>query len=437
MNKIIIITIFCFFSSFATKAQDGWSLERCISHAWENNLQVKQQELNVERSKNTLLTSKLAFAPRISGSVNHNMNWGRSVNINDLEIIENALSQTTSASLSASLPLIQGLSRVNQQKADEISLEMSLQDVEYIKNEISLTITQSFLQVLLSMQILGSTEENLKSITAQKERTEVLVNAGEQPYSSLLDIEAQLASERVQLISATNQVKSNKLSLMQLLDLPYSDDFNIVSPNEAEIIKSQEWNIDDLYVSSSSLPQIQTAKLSLEKSKYELAIAKGMQYPSLSMNAGYGSYYSDRDNTDFFEQFLQNKNPSIGFSLSIPIFNGLRNKTNVDNARIGLKNSQIELDKARQDLYKKLQTAINDASSSFERYIASELNLKAIKESFRYVEEKFNVGVLNGTDYNVAKTNLFKAQSDYYQAKYQYIFQTKILDFYRGIPISL
>lgn len=438
MKKIILTPLMLIFVASTLFSQEKWSLEKCINYAWENNLSIKQQELSVQRGENQLLQSKLDILPGLNGSVSHSMNWGKSVDLKDLKITYNNLSQSTSASLSTSVSLFSGLSKFYTVKDNETSLQISLQDVEKTKNDISISITKAFLQIMLSKEILVSREENFKSISEQCERTRKLVDAGSQAYSALLEIESQVASERVQLVSAKNQLANNYLSLVQLLDLPLTDQFDIDSPEislSSNTFESQ--NTDSVYNASQALPQIKSAELSLLKSQYELSIAKGRLYPSISFNAGYGSYYSTTGTEKFMDQFTENRNPSMGISLSIPIFNQWQVKTSIKNAELSVKNSEIELRSKHQNLYKEIQQAISDADSYYQQYCASEINMKAMEESFRYVEQKFNIGVLNGTDYTVAKTNLSKAQSDFLQAKYQYVFQLKIIDFYKGIPISL
>lgn len=419
-------------------AQKSWSLEECINYAWENNLQIKQQELSVEQGQNNLYQAKLNYIPRLTASMNHSMNWGRSVNVQDLEIIENKLTQSTSASASAGINLFEGFTKTNEIKSNTVQLEISRSEVEKLRNDISIEIARSYLQILLSKEILNTAKQSITSAQEQVERTEKLVDAGSVAYSSLLEVQSQLAAERVQVINAQNQLRSSLLSLKQLLDLEGSSEFDIEEVNIDFLVKEyKEASIEELYNVSHSLPQVKVAELNVENSGLQLAIAKGRLYPSISFSAGYGTYYSDSRDQAFFDQFNENRNPSIGFGLSIPIFNNYRVKTNVKNAKLTVRRAKIEYKSRLQVLYKEIQQAGNEALSYYEKYKAAEQNVKAMEESFRYVQQKFDVGVLNATDYTVAKTNLFKAKSDYYQSKYQYVFQLKILDFYRGMPISL
>ncbi|MHC1689301.1 MAG: TolC family protein [Bacteroidales bacterium] len=418
--------------------QKLWSLEECIKYAWDNNLKIKQQELVVEESDNNLLQSKLNYVPSVSASVSHSMNWGRSVNMNDLQIIENQLSQSTSASARASINLFEGMAKNNDLKSKQVIREISVQEVSRIKNDISIEIARSYLQVLLSKEILNTAKSSLASIEEQVARTKKLVDAGSQAYSSLLEIQAQLATEKLQLTNAENQVSSNLLSLKQLLDLSTDSSFDISLPNLDNFVSDFKGvSVDELYSGSLNLPQVKSVRLSRDNSNLQLAIAKGRSYPTVSFTAAYGSYFSDSRDVAFMTQFNENRNPSLSFGLSIPVFNSWRTNTAIRNARIEVKKSDINVKSQEQLLYKEIQQAANDAHSFFARFKATEDNVKAMQESFRYVQQKFDVGTLNATDYTVAKANLFKSQSDFYQAKYQYIFQLKILDFYKGNPITL
>jgi len=439
MKKYYILPLLILISFPALlSAQKSWTLEECIRYAWENNLQLKQQELSVEQSQNNLGQAKLNYIPTVSASLSHSMNWGRSVNVQDLEIIENKLSQSTSASARASVNVFEGFTKSNDIKSKGILVEIAKSEVEKLRNDISVEIARSFLQILLSREILEASLASLESAQQQAERTKILVNAGSLAYSSQLEIEAQIASEKVQVVNARNQLRSSLLTLRQLLDLESDSGFDIQQVQTDFLIREYNGESpEELYRSSIQLPQIKIAQLNLENSKLQLSIAKGRLYPSISFSAGYGTYYSDSREQAFFDQFNENRNPSLGFGLNIPIFNNYMARTNVKNAQLGVRNAEIDHKYRLQLLYKEIQQASNDAISYFERFKASEQNVVAMEESFRYVQQKFDVGVLNATDYVVAKTNLFRAQSEMYQAKYQYLFQLKILDFYKGVPISI
>lgn len=443
-HTAVIIMILLSWSWHECSAQDIWSLERCIEYACANNLSIKQQSLEVTRSENQLLQSRLSFVPSLSASVGHNLNWGRSVDLQNLEIIRNQLSQSTSASANTSIQLLDGLSKLYSLKSSRKSIDISLQEVERLKDEISISIVRSYLQILLAKEMLATSQENFKSISEQRDRTRLLVEAGSQPYTALLDIESQLAAERVQTVTAESQVTTSTLALQQLLDLPYSKDFQIHVPEIDGMFSSYHgYSADEIYASAQNLPVIQSARLSLDKGDIELKAAKGQYWPKISLSASYGTFYSSSSYSPsgtaypFFEQFRDNINPSISIGLSIPIFSNWSVRTNVRNAELSRRSLEIDLKLKQQTLYKDIQTAVTEADTYYRKMEAALANVNSMQESFRYVQEKFNTGALNGTDYTVARTNLLKARSEYLQAKYQFVFQIKIIDFYKGLPLTL
>jgi len=427
--------LFLLFIPVSLFAQKSWSLEECIRYAWDNNLTVKQKEISVYQSKNNVMQSKMDYIPSVNASLSHNINWGPS-NTLDLERANGA--QSTSASLNASIDLFEGLKKTNTVKSKKVLQEMSELEVSRIKNQLALQISKGYLEVMLAREILQSAKQSLASIEEQTERTGKLVDAGSVAYSSLLEMKSQLAAEKVQVVSAQNQVRSALLNLKQLLDLSNDTNFDIDTPDLGEMISEFHGeSVDNLYTQSKDLPEIKSASLNFRNSQLQLSIAKGASYPALSFSAGYGTYYSDQREALIMDQFNDNRNPSVTFGLRIPIFNNWQTNTSIRNARLGVRSAEIDVRTAEQTLYKEIQQANNDALAYFEKYKAGIDNVKSMEESFRYVQQKFEIGVLNATDYTVAKTNLFKAMSELSQAKYQFVFQLKVLDYYKGLPITL
>ncbi len=424
-----------------------WTLRQCIDYACENNLQLRQADVEVMRNENLLKKSKLAFIPNFNAYVNDNLNWGRSVDLKDLTILNNTFSQNVSGSIGASIYLLDGLSKHFNLKSSAMAKEISIRNVEKLKYELAVQIARAYLQVLLSDKLLESSKANLISITQQRDRTKILYEAGSQPYSAFLDMESQVASERSRVVSSSADLRKNMLNLMQLLDLQYEKKVKIAIPDSsvlAEYVSRYEvQNSDELYQAAVALPSIRMAELSLEKSKVDLKAAKGKYYPTISMSASYGSYFSttaqgrDGKSYPYYDQINNNINPTLGFSLTIPIFNGWNVACNVRNARLNVKNQEIELEINHQNLYKDIQQAVADAESFYEKLMASKVNMDSMEETLKFTEGKFNAGALNSTDYIVARTKCAAAQSEYYQSLYQFVFQLKIIDFYKLIPIDI
>ena len=256
----------------------------------------------------------------------------------------------------------------------------------------------------------------------------------------MLEVKSQLANENVQLATASNNSSTALLELAHLLGITRTDNFNIEVPATLETIIAPEahMDIDSIILKAAQvLPSVGRAQLARQQSGIQLKIQKGAALPTLSVSAGYGTYYSSSQDAAFFTQFNNNRNPSVGLSLSIPIFNNWRNSTSVKNARANMEKSNLGVDMAVQELEKQIRLAYNEVLGSYEKLKAAQANRDAAVETFSHTNEKFNLGMLDGTDYTIAKNNLLKAESEYLQCKYQYIFQQKIMDYYMLVPLTL
>ncbi|MDR0295613.1 MAG: TolC family protein [Prevotellaceae bacterium] len=431
----------------------GWTLEQCIIYAWEHNISVQQQGLATEQYENSLLQSKMNFVPRVDINASYNMNWGWATLeriITDasgtytISVQEQIATRNFSPSISASINLFEGLKKVNTLRYYQSNLKAAEQDLELMRNNLTLWVAQAYLQVLLSTEMLTVAENSCKNVENQLNRVKQLVAAGSHPHSEQLDIEAQLAAEEMQRVIAQNQLTANYLTLRQHLNLPVQADFEIAKPLIS--IDEQGLRNDDvfhIYGAAQNLPQIKVSEFRMQSAKHNWNIARGNYWPTLSISAFFGSGYSNPyydihgNNVNFWDQLTNRRGHGIGFSLSIPILSNWAIHTNAKNARLNLYIAQLEVEKQQQTLLKEIQTAANEASAAYNKYKTANRNVTAQQESFRYVEQKFETGLLTATDYNVAKTNLLKAQSEEAQAKYQYVFQLKILDLYKGEPIKL
>ncbi|MFY9116761.1 MAG: TolC family protein [Bacteroidales bacterium] len=462
---VVVLTWLLLFPVYL-QAQEEWTLEECIRYAWENNLTIKQQELGVQQSENLHFQSKMAFTPSLSARINENINWGQSVDLSTLTILNHVRSSNTGVGIYSDMDLFTGLQKYHTVKQEKSKWQIAIEEVHKLKNDISIEITRSYLNVLLAGEILQAALQSRESVAEQRNRTKKLVDAGGQPLSALLEIESQLATEELQVVEAQNNLRTYYLVLKQLLDIPAASDFRIHIPEDDDLPHMEPVSVEEMYYTSLALPQIKKTEYGLEQRKQELAIAQGGRYPRLSLTVGYASFYSDAnrkkkedpvpdengdDNSGggglgdlfgqtsagFWEQMKKNNNPSIGLSMTIPIFTRWQINTNVKNAKLGVEMAELEMENAKQLLMKEVQQAANDATSTSLRVQAAQKNMMAMEESFRYVQQKFDIGMLNGTDYVVSKTNLFKAKSNYIQAKFEHVFKLKILDFYKGIPITL
>lgn len=426
-------------------AQEPWTLTGCISYAFENNIRLKQQSLGVDMARNNLSQSKLNLLPSLNSGMSESFRFGRSV---DPLTYQFTTENSTGASVYAAtdMDLFRGFQNWNTIQRNQIDLKKNLTDLEKAKNDLALNIARLYLQILFNEELHDISVQQLNITRQQVDRTRILVDAGSLPKGDYLEIQAQMANEELNEVNSRNQLTLSYLDLAQLLDLKSPENFRIQRPTFESIqVMDNLGTAEEVYQSAIlMLPQVKSAELDLQSLEKDLLIARGRLSPTLAMSSSYGTGYSDRlkdfqtgltmslrDQLDFTSQ------TSIGFNLNIPIFNGWSSRTGIKNARISVTNGKYQLEIVRNQLLKEIQQAFADASASLERFKATSKSVSALEEAFRYAEQKFTVGMLTSLEYNVAKNNLTKARSELLQAKYNYIFNTRILDFYRGIPIDL
>ncbi|MFC2096696.1 TolC family protein [Bacteroidota bacterium] len=440
--------VFCgllFFTFFSGISQNTWSLEECILYALDNNIRIKQQGLNIEISKNNLTQAKASILPNLNLSTSQNFRYGRSVDPLTYEFTNNN-SKGSSFSVNSGMYLFNGLQTINNIAKNKLYLKKSIEDLERAKNDLSLNIAMAYLQVLFNTELYTIAKNQLDITSQQVEQTKILVDAGSITLGNLLEIQAQYSTEELQLVNAENQIDLSYLNLKQMLDLGAVEDFRISIPEFIDIdTEDISFSVNIIFKEAlSKLPQIKSAEFSLLAIKKNLSIAKGQLLPSLSVGTGWYTGYSDNikafgtaNTMSFSDQIDFAQNRVIGFNLTIPVFNRLSTKTNISNARLSVLNSEYNLQLEKNQLFKEIQQAYSDAKAALKQYIASQKTVESLEENFKYTQNKYNVGMVNTVDYNLAKNNLTKARSDLLQAKYNYIFNQKILDFYRGNPITI
>ena len=453
MNRNILFTLILFFSIsyLPVNAQKLWSLEECINYAYDNNIQVKQSELGVKSAETDYLQKKLDFVPSMNTGYTYNFGWGRSLDQATYRYV-NQNSQQGYFNVNSSFTLFSGMQKVNSLRQTEFDLLARKYDYEKLRNDISLNIAAAYLQVLFNIELVKNAEWQVEITNLQIDRTKKQVEAGTVARGNLLDIEAQGASEKANLVSARNRLNLAYLDLKQMLDLKASTDFDIQKPELKVELKTQEMMPPQAIYDKAVtiMPEIKGAEVKLKSAQKSLAVSKGTRFPSLTMNGGYGTNYSDQikksyDPTSpdfglkksYWDQWIDNRNFTLDFRLSIPIFNGYKASTMVRQSKINVENVNYNLEQQKLQLRKNVEQAYADALAAYQTYIARKKQLESLQESFKYTEEKFNVGMENATDYNLSKIRLSTAQSDLASAKYDYIFKTRILNFYLGQPISL
>ena len=425
------------------QGQSLWSLQKCIDYALQNNIQIKQQTLNSEYYNNQLQQAKFNRLPNLNAGFQNNMSFGRTIGADNTYLDIN--SNSTSGSLNSNVTLWNGFTLTNSIKMADMDLRSTLEDMKKAKDDIMLNIAASYLEILFADELVIVAEDLLKITQLQIDRTNKLVEAGSLAKGSLLEIEAQYAREEVNVVNAQNRLQLAYLALYQFLELPATESFKIEKPTLPEIGANLSLlNSMDVFKNAVQLkPAVKSAEFKLESARKQLLIAKGNLMPTLSLGGNYYNFYNNkytdfqRNKISFSDQLKSNERYGFGVTLNVPIFNRFQARTGVSNAQIQVENTELQLQNTKNLLRKDIEQSYTNALAAFKRYVANQKTVVSSKEAFRYTEEKFNVGMINSVEYNQSKNNLSKAQSDLLQAKYEYIFRTKILDFYNGLTIEL
>jgi outer membrane protein len=444
MKKALVCIIACLivFGGDSIAQQKVWSLEECIKYAIDHNIQIKQQTIQTKVQKNTLDQAKLSLLPTINGQVSHDYSFGRALDQNTYTFYNQTVLQDYFY-LGGRTDVFTGLQNLNTIQMNKYELLAGEQDLQRIRDNVSLSVALAYLQILLNKELVSANENQLNTTLQQIEKTRKLVDAGSVARGNLLQIEAQAAQEELSLITMKNQLETSYLNLTQLLELESPAGFEIIVPEiNVELNSVVTGNIDEIYnLAAQSRPEIKSSELKLTASEYALKIARGARSPSISLSHTFGTRYSyikDMPGMQSFEdQLKNNKNYGLGLSLSLPLLNGWQVNKNISNSRLAVESSQYTLEGSKKELYKDIQQSYTDAVAALKKYNASSKAVNSSEESFRYTEQKFNVGMITPVDYNVAKNQLLNAQSEMSQAKYEFIFKTKVLDFYKGLPLNL
>ncbi|MBP9578215.1 MAG: TolC family protein [Parabacteroides sp.] len=423
-----------------------WTLEECITYAIEHNIDLKQKEQDQESRKVDLSTSKNSWLPSLNANLGQNFDFGRSPSKTGVIVDQN--SANSSFYLQTSMPIFDGFKIPNDIKARKLDLQAATENLNKAKEDLAINVASYFVEALYNKELLTVAELQAALSTEQVTRTESLVNAGKVPLSQLYDIKAQQAKDEASLTEAKNNVNLSLLNLAQMLELERTgQSLDISVPEIDDAIEKYMTSIlppDVVYNNAVAVkPQIKEQEYLLESQKKMLKVAQAGYFPKLDFSASYSNGYyhysggTDIVNSSFSDQLNQNGRKTIGFSLSIPLFNRFQTRNNVRSSRIAILNRELMMENSKKVLYKEIQQAYFNATAAQEKYKATGKSVLASKEAFGYAENKYNAGKSTVYEYSESKTKYSQSLSEQIQAKYNYIFRAKILDFYNGIPIKL
>ena len=467
----LITLLFC--CSISQAQNKKWTLEECVQYAVQNNISIKQTELD---SKTALIDKRGAignFLPSLNVNASHSWNIGLNQDITT-GLLQNQTTQFTSAGANVGIDIYKGMQNQNTLRRANLSIVAAKYQLLKMQEDIALNVANAFLQVLFNKENLKVQKQQLEINEKQYARSEELVNAGSIPRGDLLDIKATVALNNQNVVVAENVLLISKLSLAQLLQLKDFENFDVVDDSdfrdENNILAQTPNAIYDKALEGRT--ELKIARTNLEIAEKNVVIAKGAYQPTLQGFYSFNSRvsYSDRvtgvaPNTanptsilgfvegtnqnvlspnftrvlggpaPFFDQFSNNKGQSFGVQLSIPIFNGFSARNNVERSKVSLERSKIAVEQQDLDLQRNVFTAFADAKGSLNANEAAVVALEARQVAYNYAKEKYDVGLMNSFDFNQSQTLLANAQSEVIRTKYDYIFKIKILEFYFGIPL--
>ena len=446
--SLMVMMICCVTAQAQSKV---WTLEECVKYAIQNNISIKQSELD---SKTALIGKKDAignFLPSLNANASHSWNIGLNQDITT-GLLQNQTTQFTSAGANVGIDIYKGLQNQNTLRKANLSIVAAKYQLLKMQEDIALNVANAFLQVLFNKENLKVQKEQLGINEKQYSRSEELVNAGSIPRGDLLDIKATVAQNNQNVIAADNALLISKLSLAQLLQLKDFENFDVVDDtnmrDENNIMAQTPSAIYDKAVEGRT--ELKIARTNLEIAQKDVEIAKGAFQPTLqgfySFNSRVsyadvpvfddkGNIIGTRNSAPFFNQFSDNKGQSFGAQLSIPIFNGFSVRNNVERSKVSLERSKIAVEQQDLDLQRNVFTAFTDAKGALNAYESSVVALEARQGAYNYAKERYDVGLMNSFDFNQSQTLLTNAQSEVIRTKYDYIFKIKILEFYFGIPL--
>ena len=475
MKKYSLLILFLFSALFA-KAQEGkkWTLQECVNYALENNISVKQSELDVELAELGRRDAIGNFLPNVNASATNSWNTGLTQNVTT-GVLQTQTTRNFSAGVTASLNLFDGLRNFKQLQRAKISELANQYALDRMKDDITLFVADSYLQVLFNKQNLEILKMQNEVTKEQMERTSQLVEAGSLPQGDLLEIEATNADEQQRIIVAQNNIRISLISLAQTLLIKDYENFDIVERDYnifgTEILDNPVEDIVDQAKEERS--EIKIAEANRELAQKDVEIAKGAYYPSVGAFFNYNTRESGQgrivgaeidpndptreigvvENTGdvvvtpntlttigsplpFFEQLQRNDGISYGVQVSVPIFNGLATRIQVRRSQVNEKRAEYELEQAELDLEANVYQAYVDAEGAFEAYEAALVAANAQEQAFDYSTQRFDVGISNAFEFSQAKLRHENAQSEVLRTKYDYIFKLKVLELYFGVPVT-
>ncbi|GAA4938404.1 TolC family protein [Algibacter agarivorans] len=455
MKNCLIISISLITCFSISAQQKKWTLQECVDYALVNNITVRQMQLDGLIAEENMTTAKANFLPTVSGSASQNFNFGSFIGNDGSRISRD--SRGNSFGISSGITIFNGFQNVNLYKQAQLGLKTSQLQLDILKDNMSLNVVNAYLNILLNKEALKLAEEQIAISQKSLDQIQDLVDAGVRPKADLLVSQSQLATDNERLVNTQNSVALSLLNLSQILQVS-KDGFDIenILIDLTNAVLTYNRTNEILSYALANRPEIKNAELNVENAAFNIAIAKSSYYPTLTFGAGLGTSYQHIQGQDdiipvfdqntgmitelrpngFGEQLENNLGYNFGFNLSIPIFSGFRKDANVNRSKINKEKSSLALEQEKQTLTTNIEQAYADAKASLKQYEASSTSMTAQEEAFKNEQEKYDLGVSTSFELDQVRNRLINAQSSFLNAKYNFVFKTKVLDFYMGKSLA-
>jgi len=436
MKRIFLIMLLVA-TVFTVQAQKVWTLDECINYALEHNLDLRKTQLAREQADYQWKMSKNAWLPTLSANAGEYLGFGQSPSYTGVYVSDNSSSASFGANLS--LPLFQGLNLYNTAKADALNLQATDQDQKAAQLNLKLNVMAFYMQVLYGKEQVEIARRQTELSAEQLEKTQQLFESGRIAEADVYESQAQLASDQANLTQAETDLALSLLNLTQALEIEDDEAFEVSTPEAFFANEEQEIGTPQATIAQALLnqPVMEAARLRLQKSQYDLKASKSAWYPSLDFYAGYSNglyhYFGDNyPNTPIDEQLKRNNRAQLGFSLNIPIFNGMKTKYRVKMTELSITDQQLDLENTEKTLRKEIRQAYGNAKAAQQKMAAMENSLEASRVAYEYAKAGYDMGKKTLLELNESKIRYHKAESDLLQARYEYLYRCKIIEYYRN-----
>lgn len=435
--KRFFLTTLLVATVFVAQAQKVWTLDECIDYALEHNLDIRKSQLAREQAEYQYKTSKNAWLPTLNANAGEYFGFGQSPSYTGVYVSDNSSSASFGANLS--MPLFQGLNLYNTAKADALNLQATEKDQEAAQLNLKLGVMGFYMQVLYGKEQVEIARRQTELSAEQLEKTQQLFENGRVAEADVYESRAQLAADQANLTQAETDLALSLLTLTQALEIEDGEGFEISTPEAFFASQNQELDAPQATIAQALLnqPSMEAARLRLQKSHYDLKASKSAWYPSLDFYVGYSNglyhYFGDNyPNTPADEQLKRNSRAQLGFSLNIPIFNGMKTKYRVKMTELSIADQQLDLENTEKTLRKEIRQAYGNAKAAQQKMEAMENSLEASRVAYDYAKAGFDMGKKTLLELNESKTRFHKAESDLLQARYEYLYRCKIIELYRN-----